>query len=125
LVELNPEVDVQFGRCVDLPSSPLSLLDQEDGSLPTDPTIQFSGSDSSTSDSEDEAVKAKRQKLDPDYIPSTASESTQTGTYSQDVSEDDREEKEEEYTETDEDESWHPSDSTEPEIISSEDDDEL
>jgi hypothetical protein len=77
-------------------------------------------SSSSSSSSEDEAVEAKRLKLDPDYVPSTASEGTQTGTNSQVQSEE-----EDESTETDENDSWHPSVSTESEEISSMEDDDL
>jgi hypothetical protein len=65
-------------------------------------------------------VEAKRLKLDPDYVPSDTSEGTMTATNSQEVSELEEEEGE---TET-EDESWEPSDGTEPEIISSPDDDD-
>jgi hypothetical protein len=76
---------------------------------------------SSSSDSEDEAVEAKRLKLDPDYEPSTASEDSLTAPNSQDVSEEEEEEMLEE-TETEE-ESWHPSDNTSPELYSSPEDD--
>jgi hypothetical protein len=78
-------------------------------------------SSSSSSSSEDEAVEAKRLKLDPDYVPSTASTSPlTTANNSQETSE--KEESTEIETEEDE-ESWHPSDSTSAEIVSSPEDD--
>jgi hypothetical protein len=79
-----------------------------------------SNSNSSDSTSEDERVEAKRQKMDPDYEPSTVSESSLTDTLSQNVSEAEEETLEESESE---DESWHPSGSTSPEIISSPEDD--
>jgi hypothetical protein len=78
-------------------------------------------SSSSSSSSGDEAVEAKRLKLDPDYVPSTASTSPlTTANNSQETSE--KEGSTEIETEEDE-ESWHPSDSTSPEIVSSPEDD--
>jgi hypothetical protein len=67
-------------------------------------------------------MEAKRQKMDPDYVPSTASEGTATATHSQDVSEVE-EDIMDEATETDE-ESWNPSGGTSPEIVSSPDSDD-
>jgi hypothetical protein len=82
-----------------------------------------SSSSSSSSSSEDERVKAKRLKLDPDYTPSTASESPlTTAANSQEASEEEEEENKESETEED-DESWHPSASTSPEIVSTPEDD--
>jgi hypothetical protein len=80
-----------------------------------------SSSSSSNSSSEDEISKAKRLKIDPDYVPSVTSEGTLTATNSQEGSEVEDIEKDE--TETEEDESWHPSESTSPEVISSPEDD--
>jgi hypothetical protein len=65
-------------------------------------------------------VEAKRLKIDPDYIPSTTSEGTLTVPNSQEGSEE--EAMMSESTETEE-ESWHPSGSTSPEVISSPEDD--
>jgi hypothetical protein len=65
-------------------------------------------------------VEVKRRKIDPDYVPSTTSEDTLTACNSQECSEEEKEMSEQ--TET-EDESWHPSRSTSPEIISSPEDD--
>jgi hypothetical protein len=73
-------------------------------------------SSSNSSSEEDEAVEVKRRKLDPDYQPSTASESPlTTAVSSQNVSE------EEELTESNSEdtESWQPSGTTSSEIISS------
>jgi hypothetical protein len=77
-------------------------------------------SSSNSSSEEDDEVEAKRQRLDPDYQPSTASESPLTsGSNSQQASEN---EADEPNTETD-DESWRPSDNTSLEVMSSPDDD--
>jgi hypothetical protein len=85
------------------------------------PSSSSSSSSSSSTSSEDEAVEAKRLKLDPDYVPSTASTSPlTTANNSQETSE--KEGSTEVETEEDE-ESWHPSDSTSPEIVSSPEDD--
>jgi hypothetical protein len=80
---------------------------------------------SDTSSSEDEAVEAKRQKLDPDYMPSTASESPlTTAANSQEASENEElSEIEPAESDTDDTESWHPSASTSPEVYSSPEDD--
>jgi hypothetical protein len=86
---------------------------------PVSPNNRSGNSNSSDSTSEDERVEAKRQKMDPDYEPSTVSESSLTATLSQNVSE----AEEETLEETESDESWHPSGSTSPEIISSPEDD--
>jgi hypothetical protein len=97
-------------------------------SLPTSPVpggleneIKTSDKDSSSS-SEDEEVEAKRLKIDPDYVPSTASEGTVTA-YNSPVLSEKEEEEEPEETETEEEGSWHPSESTSPEMISSPEDD--
>jgi hypothetical protein len=83
--------------------------------------VNNSSSGSSSSSEEDEAVEAKRQKLDPDYMPSTASTSPlTTAPNSQEVT--DNEEMTETDTEDDE-ESWHPSVSTSSEQYSSPEDD--
>jgi hypothetical protein len=85
-------VEISSGRC-QIPASQLS---------------------SPSSSEEDEAVEAKRRRLDPDYQPSSASDSsTTTAGNSQEEDETD--------TETEE-ESWCPSRSTSPEIISSSED---
>jgi hypothetical protein len=131
--------DLQFGRCVtptSPPTSPLPNLVENINShtLTSPPTSPFPNSaenttsqwtspvvsDSSSSD-EDEEPEAKRQKVDPDYVPSTTSEGTPTDSSSPPVSE--REEQEIVETETEDEESWHPSRSTSPEIISSPEDD--
>jgi hypothetical protein len=120
-VQLNPEVDLQFGRCLTPDSLPASLfigLAEKDVSQPTSPAVSSSGSTS-----EDEAVEAKRLRIDPDYIPSTASEGTLTATNSQVTSEEEKEEEEKEETETEEEESWHPSGCTSPESISTPEED--
>jgi hypothetical protein len=83
------------------------------------PASPPTSSSNSSSSSDDEQAEAKRLKLDPDYVPSGTSEGTMTATNSQEVSE----LEEEGETETKED-SWEPSDGTEPEIISSPDDDD-
>jgi hypothetical protein len=76
-------------------------------------------SDSKSSSSSDEATKAKRARLDPDYIPSTASTSPlTTAGNSQEISEAEPDE-----TDTEESGSWHPSETTSPEIYSSPEDD--
>jgi hypothetical protein len=76
-------------------------------------------SDSESSSSSDEATKAKRARLDPDYIPSTASTSPlTTAGNSQEISEAEPDE-----TDTEESGSWHPSETTSPEIYSSPEDD--
>jgi hypothetical protein len=139
---LNPDVDLQFGHCTELPSIPGSnsgfqpisfrsnlQIDSVDQSSELHSRIVERSSpcpsltSPSSSSSEDEAVEAKRQKLDPDYVPSTASEGTQTGENSRVTSEKEEEEETEEETETEEDGSWYPSDSTSPEQISSPEDD--
>jgi hypothetical protein len=110
--------DLRFGRCLTPASLPTSLPASRPLSPVNQLTADISSDDSSSED--DEAVEAKRQKLDPDYQPSTASESPPTTTAnSQEVSE-----KEEDETDTEtEEESWCPSRSTSPEVISSPDDD--
>jgi hypothetical protein len=113
--------DLQFGRCVTPNSPPIILpfdLEEEIAEPRTFPTRVASD----TSSSEDEATEAKRLKLDPDYVPSTASEGTLTGTNSQSVSEEEKVEEEKEETETEEEESWHPSTSTSPDVYSSPED---
>jgi hypothetical protein len=124
--------DVQFGRCISPISPPNSaLIGLEENpiflavGLVATPSLRTpSPNITSSSTSEDEAVEAKRQKLDPDYAPSTASEGTLTATQSQEVSEceEEKEEEEEDDTETEE-ESWKPSRSTSPEQYSSPSDD--
>jgi hypothetical protein len=119
--------DLTFGRCI-TPTSlsaslPASRLPSPVIGLTTGfiyPDIDSSNSSISSSSS-DEAVEAKRAKLDPDYQPSTASESPLTSAlHSQEGSEN---EKETDETDTETEESWCPSRSTSPEIISSPDDD--
>ncbi len=81
---------------------------------------------SSSSSSDDETTEAKKLKLDPDYVPSTASEGTLSAANSQEPSEEEEEKEEKplsEETETEEEGSWHPSRSTSPEVISSPEDD--
>jgi hypothetical protein len=79
-------------------------------------------SSSSSSSSEDEGTEAKRLKIDPDYVPSTASEGTLTANNSPVVSEREEEEAQTEETNSDE-ESWKPSRSTSPELYSPPSDD--
>lgn len=108
--------DLKFGRCLTPTSSPISLVN-------VDSLVDDLISSSSSSSSEDEAVEVKRQKLDPDYQPSTASTSPlTTADHSQNVSEEEEKEPDETDTET-ENESWKPSRSTSPELYSSPDDD--
>jgi hypothetical protein len=123
-------VDVQFGRCNSPISPPTSVLPGlaentifSAVGLVAKTSLRTPSPDiTSSSTSEDEAVEAKRQKLDPDYEPSTASEGTLTATQSQEVSLEEDNEEEEDETETDE-ESWKPSRSTSPEQYSSPSDD--
>jgi hypothetical protein len=107
--------DLQFGRCV----TPISLPT----SLPTSLLTSRASSPAVSSSSEDEELEAKRLKIDPDYVPSTASEGTVTAYNSPVVSEREEEEPEKTETETEEEESWHPSNSTSPEQYSSPEDD--
>jgi hypothetical protein len=119
--------DLKFGRCVTPTSLPASLPT----SRPLSPVVRllrittdavFPENFDISSSSEDEAVEAKRKKLDPDYQPSTASGSPlTTADQSQNVSEQEEEEPIE--TDTEDDESWQPSETTSPEIISSPEDD--
>jgi hypothetical protein len=75
--------------------------------------------DSRSSSSSDETNEAKRVRLDPDYVPSTASTSPlTTAGHSQEVSE-----AESDDIDTEESGSWHPSETTSPEIYSSPEDD--
>jgi hypothetical protein len=122
--------DIHFGKCVtptSFPSSPLLGLTGNVEQVETEPVARFTplvpcfSSSSSSSSSEDETSKAKRLKIDPDYVPSVTSEGTLTATNSQEGSEVEDIEKDE--TETEEEESWHPSGSTSPEVISSPEDD--
>ncbi len=143
--------DLRFGRCVTPVSLPVSLPASLPTSRPPSPVIGLTedmnhqsvlnavgltatvnrqpvlddvdGDSSSSSSSEDEQVEAKRLKLDPDYTPSTASESPlTTAANSQEASEEEEEENKESETEED-DESWHPSASTSPEIVTTPEDD--
>jgi hypothetical protein len=107
--------DLQFGRCV----TPISLPT----SLPTSLLTSRASSPAVSSSSEDEELEAKRLKIDPDYVPSTASEGTVTAYNSPVVLEREEEEPEKTETETEEEESWHPSTSTSPEQYSSPEDD--
>jgi hypothetical protein len=100
-----------------MPTSPQVNLVKKRSSR-TSPVVSDSICSSS---SEDEVVEAKRQKIDPDYVPSTASEGTLTA-YNSPVMSEREEEEEIEETETEED-SWCPSRSTSPEVISSPEDD--
>jgi hypothetical protein len=103
---------------------PVSRSPSPDIKLPAGfiyPAISESSSNSSSSD---DGLEAKRLKIDPDYIPSTASESPLTAANSQEVSEEENEKQLTEQAETEtEEESWAPSRSTSPEIISSPEDD--
>jgi hypothetical protein len=75
---------------------------------------------SSSSSDTDEISEAKRVRLDPDYVPSTASTSPlSTAGPSQEASEDEAEPAESDT----EDSSWNPSTSTSPEVYSSPEDD--
>jgi cell division septation protein DedD len=77
-------------------------------------------SSSSSSSDTDEISEAKRVRLDPDYVPSTASTSPlSTAGPSQEASEDEAEPAESDT----EDSSWNPSTSTSPEVYSSPEDD--
>ena len=78
------------------------------------------GARSSSSSDTDEVSEAKRVRLDPDYVPSTASTSPlSTAGPSQEASEDEAEPAESDS----EDSSWNPSTSTSPEVYSSPEDD--
>jgi hypothetical protein len=115
-------VDLRFGRCQTPNSPPANQALSPVIRLTRIANIRGSSGNSPNSSEEDEAVEAKRQKFDPDYQPSTASTSPLTTAFnSQDVSEQE-EEPDETDTETD-DESWQPSETTSPEIISSPEDD--
>jgi hypothetical protein len=114
----NPMFDVLFGRCVTPGSPPTNSLLIEPTAMVSLPTPT---SPASSSSSEDEIAEAKRLKSDPDYIPLTSSEGTQSATISQEVSEAEEEIEDQFDTETEE-ESWQPSESTEPEEVSSSDD---
>jgi hypothetical protein len=112
--------DLKFGRCMtpsSLPASPQIDLPLEMANA----TGNINRSSSSSSSSDDEAVEAKRLKMDPDYIPSTASDSPQTAVNSQEVSEEEKQLTEQ--SETEEEDSWNPSTSTSPENISSSEND--
>jgi hypothetical protein len=119
--------DLKFGRCVTPTSLPASLptsrlLSPVVRLLRISTDAVFPENFDISSSSEDEAVEAKRKKLDPDYQPSTASGSPlTTADQSQNVSEQEEEEPNE--TDTEDDESWQPSGTTSPEIISSPEDD--
>lgn len=114
----NPMFDVLFGRCVTPVSPPINSLLIEPTAMVSLPTPT---SPASSSSSEDEIAEAKRLKSDPDYIPLTSSEGTQSATISQEVSKAEEEIEDQFETETEE-ESWQPSESTEPEEVSSSDD---
>jgi hypothetical protein len=89
------------------------------------PVLEDVDGDSRSSSSSDETNEAKRARLDPDYVPSTASTSPlTTAGPSQEASEDEAE-PEAELTESDTDdtESWNPSGTTSPEVYSSPEDD--
>jgi hypothetical protein len=114
--EEDGEEEEEDNRTRKLPS-----ISSEESDVSSYPTSNSSGKDnkrsrtSSTSSSscseEDEAVSAKRKKMDPDYAPSTTpSEDTTSENCSQVTTE----AEEELETETEED-SWVPSDSSEPE----------
>jgi hypothetical protein len=75
----------------------------------------------SSSSSCDETSEAKRARLDPDYVPSTASTSPlTTASPSQECSEDEAEPAD---SDTEDSESWNPSTTTSPEVYSSPEDD--
>jgi hypothetical protein len=76
---------------------------------------------SSSSSDTDEISEAKRVRLDPDYVPSTASTSPlTTAGPSQEASEQENEPTESDTEDTD---SWNPSTTTSPEVYSSPEDD--
>jgi hypothetical protein len=108
-------VDMSFGRC----PMTASRLPSPVIRLTADPYLADVSSSSNSSSEENEAVEVKRRKLDPDYQPSTASESPlTTPVSSQNVSEEEPDESNSEDTE-----SWQPSETTSPEIISSSEED--
>jgi hypothetical protein len=89
------------------------------------PVVDKNDSDSGSSSSSDEINKAKRARLDPDYVPSTASTSPlTTAGPSQEASEDEAElDAEPTESDTDDTESWNPSGTTSPEVYSTPEDD--
>jgi hypothetical protein len=83
------------------------------------PVVDDNDSDSgSSSSSSDETNEAKRARLDPDYVPTASTSPLTTAGHSQEISE-----AEPDDTDTEESGSWHPSETTSPEIYSSPEDD--
>jgi hypothetical protein len=87
------------------------------------PVVDDDDSDSGSSSSCDETTEAKRARLDPDYIPSTASTSPLTTAGPSQEASEQEDEAEPAESDTEDTESWNPSGTTSPEVYSSPEDD--
>jgi hypothetical protein len=120
--------DMRFGRCL----TPVSLPASLPASWPPSPVIRLTADvgyqpiaddiDNSSSSS-DNAIEAKRARLDPDYCPSTTSTSPLTTAGHSQAASEQEDEVEPDESDTEESESWNPSGTTSPEFYSSPEDD--